>query len=124
VFPVLVQAQVLQEGTWSGTRVRVGRAGNPQTQRVSIEVKKAPDPHAGWRSEKRELWNVTLVAPNGRAPLSDVRLEGDSLSFAYRQEIEFTCQLKRQADGAFEGQCASPDDGRRLRMTLNPPKGS
>lgn len=125
-FPALVQGQGLQEGTWSGTRARVGgQGGGNQTQRVSIEIKKSPDPHSAWRPEQRDVWSLTVVTPDGRAQLSDVHLDDESFSFSYRQEVPVTCRLSRQADGAFQGMCVGAGDGGRgYRVTLNPPKGA
>ncbi|MGH9383110.1 MAG: hypothetical protein ACRD2N_02290 [Vicinamibacterales bacterium] len=126
VCPVLLQGQGVQEGTWSGTRVRVpGRqGGNQQPQRVSIEIKKAPDPHSAWRPEKRDVWNSTFITPQGRAQLSDLLVGNESLSFSYRQEVQVTCRLDRQPDGAYQGMCVGAGDGSGYRVTLNPPKGS
>jgi hypothetical protein len=118
-----LQAQDLPEGTWSGTRVRVGGGGgNQQPQRISLEVKRAADPHAAWRPDNRQVLNVTFVGPQqGRVQATDVRFDQRSLSFSYRQEIDFACRLDRQGDGAYQGDCLS-EAGGRFRVTLNPPK--
>jgi hypothetical protein len=125
-LPILTRAQGLQEGTWTGTRVRVGGQGmNPQPQRISVEIKKAPDPHGAWRLEKHDVWNITLVTNQGRVQLSDFQIEGETLMFSYRDEVLFTCRLDRQPDGAFQGLCPGiAGGGRGWRLTLNPPKGS
>ena len=124
--PALLQGQGVQEGTWSGTRVRVARAGggNQQPQRVSIEIKKAPDPHSAWRPEKRDVLNITFIVGQGRSQIGEFRLETESLSFSYRYEVQVTCRLDRQLDGAYQGMCVGEGDARGYRLTLNPPKGS
>lgn len=120
-----LQGQEFQEGTWSGTSVRVGgRNNNPQAQRVSLEVKKIPDPHWRWRPGKGEVLNVTFIMPQGRAQVSDLRVEKGSLSFWYRQEVLVTCRLDRQADDVYQGECVGDGDARRFRVTLTPPKAS
>lgn len=127
--PAVAAAQELQVGTWSGTILRLRAAGNqnPQPQRVSLEVKTVPDPHSSWRPGRGELLDIVFVAPGnqGRNPVADFSVDKASLSFSYRREDTVTkCRLDRQPDGSYEGQCVGEEDGRRFRITLNPPKGS
>ncbi len=121
-----LQGQELQEGTWSGTRARLGAqgGGNVRPQRISIEIAKAPDPHSAWRPEKRQVLTVTLIAQQERFQVSDFRIEPESLSFSYREETQVTCRLERQTDGAYHGNCFGDGGGGRFRVTLSPPKGS
>ena len=116
-------AQEIQEGTWTGTRIRIGgRSMNPNMQRVSLEIKKAADPHVAWRPEKGQLLNITVVQQQQRLQASDFRLDRESLSFSYKLETTVVCQLARQPDGAYQGDCLADGDGLRFRWTLNPPK--
>lgn len=122
-----VAAQDLQIGTWTGTILRLRASGNqnPQPQRVSLEVKTVPDPHSSWRPGRGELLDIVFVGPGnqGRNPVADFS-DKASLSFSYRREDTVTkCRLDRQPDGSYEGQCVGEEDGRRFRITLNPPKG-
>lgn len=125
VFVSTLESQELSEGTWSGTVVRIGQGqGNPQPQRVSLEVKKSPDPHATWRPGKGDVWNVTFVFQQGRSQATNLRLENGSLSFSHKRgDIQMNCRLDRQPDGAYQGQCVGDGDARRFRITLTPPKG-
>lgn len=121
-FSAALQGQELQEGTWSGTQLRLGARNPGQPRNVSIEVKKIPDPHLRWRPGKGEVWNVTHITPQGRFSVSDLHLEKESLSFSYRQESLVTCRLDRKPDGAYEGECIAEGDARKTRLTLTPPK--
>lgn len=120
----MLQGQELEEGTWSGTRVRISpRGNNPQNQRISLEVARIPDPHSAWRPGIGRVLTATLVVPQGRFQVSDLRLQNELLSFSYRQETEVTCRLERQPDGTYQGDCLVDGDSRRFRVTLSPPKG-
>lgn len=124
-FSATLQGQALEEGTWTGTRARANRNNpNPQQQRVSIEIKKAPDPHSAWRPEKREVFNVVYITPQGRFQASDVQVGTESLSFTYQQDIQWNCRADRQADGNYQGDCVGDGEARRFRLTLTPPKRS
>jgi hypothetical protein len=119
-----LQGQEPQEGTWTGTRVRLGGRNNPNPQRISMEIAKTADPHSAWRPEKRQLLNATFIAGQGKYQVSDLRVAKEGLSFSYREEIVVTCRLEGQPDGAYQGECVGDGDGRRFRVTLNPPKAS
>ncbi len=126
-FPSTLHAQELQEGTWSGTLTGLGGGGRGP-QDVIFEVTRIPDPHARWRSGTGEILSVTLL-PEGRGrrrgpmPLSDVRLQGETLS--YRVTIlQLDCSLTRQADGNFAGECINEyDEGQILQLTMIRPTG-
>lgn len=128
VASIALSAQDLQEGTWSGSMVRIG--GNnprPQGQKISIEVKTVADPHAAWRPGGGDVWTVTFVGgqQQGRSQVMDLRFENQSMAFSYlRQGLTTHCRLNQQADGNYEGECAGEDDPARFRMTLLPPKTS
>ncbi len=122
----VTSSQELQEGTWSGTLRGIGNRG---PQDLIFEVKRIPDPHARWRSGTGEVLSVTLLPQQGRGsrrgpmPLSDVRLQGETLS--YRVTIlKLDCSLMRQADGNFAGECVNEEDeGQILQLTMIRPTG-
>ena len=123
----ILQAQELQEGTWTGTLLRAPRQGgnNPQPQRVSLEVKKIPDPLWRWRPGRGEVLEVVLVVPQLRAPVTDLEIGKTSLSFSYqRDDIQINCRLNHQPDGAYEGECVGEGDPRKFRLSLTPPKAA
>ena len=129
VASIALHSQDLQEGTWSGSMVRVG--GNnprPQVQKISIEVKKVSDPHWAWRPGGGDVWTVMFVGgPNQgvRAQVTDLHVDNQSIAFSYkRQDLRTICRLNRQPDGNYEGECTGEDDPVRFRMTLLPPKAS
>ena len=127
VLSSALQAQELQEGTWTGTLVRAPRAGgnNPQPQRVSLEVKKIPDPLWRWRPGRGEVLEVVFVVPQRRAPVTDLVIGKASLSFSHqREDIQVNCRLDLQPDGAYEGDCVGDGDARTFRLTLTPPKAA
>ena len=120
----LARQEPVQEGTWIGTRIRANR-NTQQTQRISLEIKKVPDPHSAWRPAGATILSVTLVIPKVRLQVSDFRLEQDRLSFTYREETPSRCQLTRQADGSYEGDCVGDGETRgAFRITLTPPKSA
>lgn len=125
-FSSALQGQELQEGTWSGSWINT-RGDNPRPQSVSIEVKKIPDPHSRWRPGKGELLSITFVLPQGRAQVSDLRLEKGTLSYSSRVTTGDTinCRLDLRKDGTYEGDCVGEGGGNpRRHLTLTPPKDS
>jgi hypothetical protein len=64
---------------------------------------------------------VTLQVGQTVAPLSDVRLDGENLSYAI-PALEVRCSLMRQKDGGFAGKCAPLNAGGGFQMTMIPPK--
>lgn len=121
-FSSALQGQELQEGTWSGTWVRMDRNNNPQGQGVSLEVKKVTDPHWRWRPGGGELLSVTFVVPQGRSQVSGLRLESGTLSYSFRRPVDdqtTECRLALRTDGTYEGDCVGPQ---RFHVTLTPPE--
>ncbi len=115
-----VQAQELQEGTWSHTLTRP----NGNTQTFSIEVTRTPDPHWRWRPSRGELLRAVMVMPQGRTPLSDIRLDGETLSFAFTfQGGKMSCDLSLQPDGQYQGECDG-DQWPVTPVTWTPPTDS
>ena len=116
-----VQAQALQEGTWSGT----GTQPNGNTQTFSIEVTRIPDPHWRWRPSRGKLLIATVVRPQGRTTLSDIRLDGETLSYTGRftGSGDVRCVLNLQPDGEYQGQCVLGGGARQL-VTWTPPTDS
>lgn len=120
---VAPHAQERQEGTWSGTLQRVGPNNQQrQVQKVSIEFKKAPDPHWVWRPDGGDVWVTTFVSPQGRAPLMDLQMEHETIAFGYmRDDVRVNCRLRQQADDTFHGDCVGDGDSLVFRITLSPP---
>ena len=115
--------QELEESTWSGTGVTI-RANKPRPLRVSLEIKKAPDPHWVWRPARGHVWNITFVMPQQRLQVGDFQLDNQMMSFSFlREEEQTACQLSRQADGTYEGECITEGSPDKMRMTLAPAKG-
>jgi hypothetical protein len=120
----MISGQDLQEGTWGGTLTRANPNNpRPQRQKFALEFKKAPDPHWAWRPGAGDTWNVTVIGQGGRAQAIGFRVEGDALSFSYRrQDTIMTCQLARQPDASFEGNCVGDGDPAVFRLSLIPAK--
>lgn len=115
-------AQEMQEGTWTGSHQRTD-GNNRQIQKVTVEVKKVPDPHWAWRPTAAEVWSVTFNGPPvGRAQVGNFRLEAGTMTFYYmRQDLQYECTLQQQPSDAFTGRCASDGTGQVFRITLSPP---
>lgn len=117
------RAQELKVGTWSGTVTQGNQ--NRNTRPASLEVKMVPDPHWRWRAGPKELLSVTFVTQGGSYELSDIRLEGGTLAYSFTFPLrgeKVNCELKRQADGSYEGDCAG--GSYRRRVALTPPTDS
>ena len=119
VSPAL--AEDLKVGTWSGTSTRVNAGGNRQTRPAFLEVKIVPDPHWQWRGGAKDLLNASFGVQQQRSELSAVRFEGGVLFFAFtqpEQDQRVQCDLKRQTDGTYEGDCRG---GPQFHLVLTPP---
>lgn len=117
-----LSAQERQEGTWTGTHQRTDGNNRP-VQKISIEIKKSPDPHWAWRQGAADVWSVTLVGPPvGRAQVGDLRIEAGAMSFYYmRQDLRYDCRLQQQPTDAFTGRCVADGTNQIFNITLNPP---
>lgn len=116
-------ADDLTVGTWTGT-VRNTPPRNPQPRPVSLIVKKGPDPHWRWRGGAKELVGVAFRVQNAAAEVSEARFGEGLLSYSFtppEQDGSVRCDLKRQIDGNYEGECKGADWGVRL-ITLSPPE--
>lgn len=119
---VAVSAQDLKEGTWTGGHQRTD-GNNRQLQKITVDVKKVPDPHSAWRPTAVEVWSVTFIGPPvGRTAVGDFRIEAGTMKFYYmRQDLRYECTLQQQPSDAFSGRCDSDDSNQSYRITLNPP---
>ena len=107
-FSASLQAQTLQEGTWTGSAVSSDGSSND----VTFEVK----------TDGGQL-SITYNSPVGAISLETIRLEGDTLSYTFTGGgSNVSCSLKRQKDGCYTGECESASGGRG-RHTMNPPEG-
>jgi len=120
--PAGASAQEKKEGTWTGTHQRTDGQNRP-VQKVTVDVKKVPDPHWAWRPTAAEVWSVTFNGPPvGRAQVGNFRLEAGTMTFYYmRQDLLYECTLRQQPSDAFSGRCDSDGSNQSFRITLNPP---
>jgi hypothetical protein len=116
-------ADDLAVGTWTGA-VRNTPPRNPQPRPVSLIVKKSADPHWRWRGGAKELLGVVFRVQNAPSEVSAVTFGEGRLSYSFtppEQDATVLCDLKRQIDGNYEGECKGADWGVRL-ITLSPPE--
>ena len=115
-LPSSIAAQDLPHGEWGVVMMQPN--GNRQNLRLVVE--EVPDPHARWREGARIL-TATLIAPGRSDRVTEIRMEGDALSFLVPTRGNMRCtELPRQEDGMFTGDCQMAD-GRVFRWTLTPP---
>ncbi len=119
---VAASAQDMKEGTWTGVHQRTD-GNNRQVQKITVDLKKVPDPHWAWRPSAAEVWSVTFSGPPvGRAQVGSFRVEAGTMTFNYmRQDLLYECKLQQQPSDAFIGRCASEGTDQAFRITLNPP---
>lgn len=122
VWAAGLHAQELQEGTWGGTITRFNaNAQRPQRQKFALEFKKAADPHWAWRPGGGAVWTITVILQQGRTQALGFQWTGESMTFSYRREDAIvSCELARQANGAFEGDCLGDGDATSFRLSLTP----
>lgn len=122
VSAAALHAQDLQEGTWGGTLTRYNaNAQRPQRQKLALEFKKGADPHWAWRPGGADVWTITVITQQGRSQAIGFRWHGDALNFGYRRgDVMVTCDLTRQVDGTFEGDCLGDGDASNFRLLLTP----
>jgi len=116
-------AQDLAVGTWTGT-MRNAPPRNPQPRPAGLIVKKGLDPHWRWRGGAKELLGVTFRWQQATAEASNVLFAEGRLSYSFtppEQDGTVTCDLKRQTDGSYGGECKGADWGVRL-ISLSPPE--
>jgi hypothetical protein len=110
-------AQELQDGKWT---LRVTQP-NGNIVNITLEVKRGPDPHTRWRLGSGQLVAYTATRGENVFPLTDVRLEGDKLTWSAQGPIT-QCSLTRQKDGGYAGECLGPDKRPRpITMLPAPP---
>ena len=102
-----VYAQELETGTWSGTLTPPGDAAMDITYDVSYD--------------EGEL-SITINIPEmgGSLSASDISVDGETLSFSFAPGPQVDCDLQRQEDGSFAGDC-SPGGGESGHMTMVAP---
>ena len=86
-------AQELEQGTWTGT-ISPPDDGDPVA--VTYEV-----------GETNGSLSIVMSAPLIQPPMvfSDVKLEGDELTFWWEPCVRVDCALLRREDGSFQGMC-------------------
>src|SRR5215212_8532739 len=81
--PLLIHAQQLVVGTWSGTvRNATGALRNANTRPASIVIKKVPDPHWRWRTTG-DVTTATFSVANGSYELSSIVLKDGKLEYSF-----------------------------------------
>ena len=102
---VTVQAQMLQEGTWEDTTVLPSGSSVQTDFDVTVE--------------NGELAS-TYHSVQGPLPLTDISLEGDTLSYTFSAGVLVRCVVERQDDGSYTGECKT-GNGETGRHTMKPP---
>jgi len=100
-----LQAQTLQEGTWEGTTVLPDGSSVQTNFDVTIE--------------NGEL-AITYHSVQGPVPLTDISLDGDTLSYTFSAGVAVRCVVQRQEDGGYTGECKT-GNGETGRHTMTPP---
>jgi hypothetical protein len=112
-------------GRWTGTRTPNNNA-NAVAQNVTFQIEQFPDPHGRWRiGPKLFVIANMIVNAQQRFPLSNIRLEGETLSLVIEQAQpnQLQCTLERQKDGSFAGNCPRIRDKQAgFKVTMVPPK--
>ena len=103
-----VHAQGLKTGTWSGTIAPPGDVATDITYDVSYD---------------EGALSITINIPEmgGSLSASDISLDGETLSFSFTPGPQVDCNLQRQEDGSFAGDC-SPGGGEAGHLTMVPPE--
>jgi hypothetical protein len=101
------QAQELQSGTWTG----VVLPPNGQEMDVTFDVTSTAD----------SLGIQMIAGPMGSFMLNDIELSSDQLSFTWRPGPVVYCDLKKKANGSYEGPCAPEGDEEGI-IRMTPPK--
>ena len=121
-FASIVGAQELQEGKWTVGLTREGRTLN-----LTLEVKRIPDPHDRWRPGTGQLVTITAMRGQNVVTVIDVRLDGEKLSYRFVGGPGGlgACNLTRQKDGSYAGECVGADERTRVPITpitMTPPQ--
>ncbi len=116
-----VAGQEVPLGAWSGSVSNPG-SQNRGPQPASLDLKKVPDPHWRWRGGPRDVLTGIFVAGQAKFELSTIHFDGDTLAYAFtndERDGRVQCELKRQMDGSYEGDCSGA--GFRRHVLLRPP---
>lgn len=105
LLPIPGAAQVLEEGTWTGTMTPPEGGDAP----VTYDVSRGPG----------GLEITMTVEGMDPRPLRDIRLEDDVLRFTFDMGVEVTCNLTARDGGGFAGPCGD-EDRQAGRLTMTP----
>jgi hypothetical protein len=107
-----VEATTLQSGMWTG-QMTWTESGRPQGIIGSYDV-----------TVNGETIGIVMRADGGPLPFSDVKLNGNTLTFWATPGARAFCTLTRRDDGAFEGPCKAErnPESSTLRVLMVPPK--
>ena len=113
-------------GKWTGTRTPNNNNPNANAQVVTFELNRFPDPLTRWRIGPAQFFIAEMfVNAQQKFELSDMRLEGENLSFVIEQPQpnQLQCALTKQKDGSFAGICPRIRDKQAgFKVTMVPPK--
>lgn len=99
------RAQTLQEGTWQGATI----LPNGSVVQTNFDV----------ATENGEL-AITYHSVQGPVPLTDISLDGDTLSYTFSAGIVVQCVVQRRDDGSYTGEYRT-GNGETGRHTMTPP---
>lgn len=103
----VTQAQELESGTWTGLMIPPGGSDIE----ITFEVTSTPD-----------SLGIKLVAgQQGSFDLNEIEYSEDNLTFTFSAGQLISCELKKKANGSFEGPCSEPS-GEEGLLIMNPPK--
>ena len=106
--PCTVAAQALPLGTWSGAMSAPGGTPIP----VSFQV---------GRTDSGLSIVMSSAQVEGEIAFTDVRLQGDSLTFWWEPGVRVECTLTRTDAGGFEGSCSDGSGSGEGILRMVPP---
>ena len=111
-----VQAQDLQEGTWTGTLTPMNHP--EMATPLTYDVRHAGDSLA-----------ISLRATGSPDPITarDIALTADTLSFAFNEpeaDVLLRCTLGRQEDRSYAGRCADAEGKWAAFTMISPNQGA
>ena len=103
----VTQAQQLESGTWFGLMMPPGGSDIA----ITLEVTSTSD----------SLGIRLIVGQQGSFDLNEIEYSEDKLTFTFSVGQLISCELKKKANGSFEGPCSDPS-GEEGLIIMNPPK--
>jgi hypothetical protein len=101
-------AQSMASGTWTGSATPPGEEALTLTYDVSVLGD--------------SISILIRTSDRGDYPASEAKLVADNLTFRFHPALMAQCNLARQGDGSFVGECLS-EGGMSVTMVMKPPAG-